>query len=329
MGEIRSGISGPISQPIVQTTDIPPTQEGVQPQENVSPYKEAAPIKAENAVQLKTEQNNAGTLKQTELNKKLSASSVKEFSATAGNDQLNPIGVNRQVLDGETITQFPNGVRITRSESPEIHSTDVRSSSGNPTFQKAGSNIAINVVPPPGGKVDVQKDGNITIKDSSGKAVAFMDAEGNLSTKTKQGDYKQSSDGKIRFTQNGNTAPEALRKPGEINPKDFENYGITTDGEKIRFPNGVEYDRTNGPRVPAEIGKAYQDHAGHTRLVAESGIGLDGSRLYFGDRLTVNVGSNNLIEKHIDRGTYHISTNKGTFEISADGKISFEASKVN
>jgi len=216
------------------------------------PVQFQAPVKdSAQAKQL----NLDGSAKQFELNQKLAVGKTHttDFPANAGNGKLKEINVHRQTGDtGETgeiqgtITNYPNGVKVKRAETNSIeyhtqNSDPIKVDGDKGSLKKDGSPIKYEITAPPGGRVDKNKDGGLSVFDDGGKEVARMDKNGNVEVHTKHGDYKEETDGKIHFSTKEKTNPGSLKKEGPVSSGDYENYGISKHGETIRFPNGVEY----------------------------------------------------------------------------------------
>jgi hypothetical protein len=217
-----------------------------------------------------------GPAKQKELNSKLATGKerVTDLRPDANNGELAEIQVHRQSNEDLTITHYPNGVQIKQTvHSGLIHpDSDSMVTNGNKgVFQQKGSEVAYEVTAPPGGKVEINKEGQMVVSDASGKEVATMGKNGTVHVHSKHGEYAQSLDGSIRFTTKEKTNPGSLKKGGLVGPGNYEDYGISTNGKTIRFPNGVEYrpgDKTGslpGLNIPRDIGNATIDAQGHQK----------------------------------------------------------------
>lgn len=321
LGSAKDELLSILQSKFAASSETPPfynvEEQTKQPQ---TPAKESAKVK-----QLDID----GATKQKELDRQLSAgkAQAQEFPADARNDKLSAINVHRQVGDDMTITNFPNGVKlIKKSETGKFPSQDLISNEvSRGTVHKKDTEVEYEVVAPPGGKVQKDKNGELIVSDAKGKEVGRMDKDGNLQVKTKRGDYKQDVDGKLHFSTKEKMNPQAFKKGGPISPGDFENYGISTDGHTIRFPNGVEYtpqnlqvpDTNDGIKhtgfpqnpvhVPEEVGRIQVFQTGEQRypeiITART---IDGNPLVHGDF-----------------GNVHIPGDDGEFVIDPKGNVTF------
>jgi len=201
-------------------------------------------------------------------------------------DRLDSVNVNRQTTSDGSVTHYPNGVKVGRID---------------------GDSYSIEA--PPGGK----GVGNV-VYDAHHKVVAKMDSDQTWHVFTKNGEYTESADGKVTFKPSGhNTDLESLHKPGVVKPGKFEDYGLSTDGQATRFPNGIEYNQhTHQITIPAEHRNASQeeitdDDGRLTKTIAYDG---DGKILY-----------------SMDKTGLHIPTKDGVLTESANGTITFESTK--
>src|SRR4030095_5536521 len=198
-------------------------------------------------------------------------------------DRLESVNVNRQATSDGSMTSYPNGVKIGRID---------------------GESFSAEA--PPSGKAHRDGARGMVVYDSHHKVVAKMDKDQTFHVFTKNGEYTDSADGKLAFKPSGhNTDLESLHKPGVVKPVKFEDYGLSTDGKKTRFHNGIEYDhQTHQLTIPAEHRDASQekitDDAGRvTKTIAYDG---DGKVLY-----------------SMDKTGLHIPTQDGVLTESADG----------
>ena len=151
-----------------------------------------------------------------------------EIKVSSGN--LSSINASQEKTDTGSITRFPNGVKFC---------TD--------------GNVS-TLVPPPGGTIQGDNHGGMTAYDSNHHPVAELDQRGMLRVQTKNGEYTENQSGNVTFKSNGDTADlRTLHRPGQIPASKLENYGVSTDGNVTRFPNGIEFNpRTNHITVPAD-----------------------------------------------------------------------------
>ena len=280
---------------------------------------------------MKSDKTAVGNYKQNELNQKLAAgkAQIKEYPPQAGNKELDKIHVARYKTEDQTTTQFPNGVKYKQIKTSTTHSNDIRQDSSNKVrLQKAGSDVATEIEAPPGGKVSTEKDGRTIISNAKGKQVATVDKDGTLHSESKQGNYTQTPDGKIKFEQTHKGDLNTLRKAGTVDPSNYENYGITTHGNRIRFPNGVEYIKeepveiagqssrpippAHGVRVyiPKDLGTMIEHHMGRER---------------YPDLLGRTHGREILVRG--DNRNMEIETPGGTFIVDVRDPIRFEPKK--
>jgi hypothetical protein len=289
-------------------------------------------VNQQHAAQKKSEQNLSGTVRQNELNAQFASGPKRkrQFPANAGNDQLAKVNIHRQSNESETITRYPNGVKYKKFENHAMYPKDRQNLSSNKVeLQKANKWTAIEVEAPPGGKITAQKDGSLSITNANGKIIASLDKDGNLKNHTKLGDYTQNADGKIVFVQKGKADLESLRKPGPIDPSNYEDYGIAAAGNLLRFPNGVEISRRppdDKLTVPTHFG-VYAEKIKENQLPLEVRVPENGNSkthrtsngLEF-DGWTSN--GNTLVSA--DRDGAYVPTNDGTFIVTKDGEVSFE-----
>jgi hypothetical protein len=149
-----------------------------------------------------------------------------------------------------------------------------------------------------------------------------MDRDGNLQVHTKQGQYSQSTDGKVIFQSKDKTDPGSLKKAGPVSPGDYEKYGISTNGKTLRFPNGVEYTPSSGKpsigplsglHIPPDIGSVVSLDVGnqrHPEIIPAKKESIDGKPLVSGHA-----------------GQMVVHTEGGNFIVDADGKVSYEPGK--
>jgi hypothetical protein len=305
------------------------------------PVQFEAPLK--NSAQAK-QLNLDGSAKQFELNQKLAAGKTHttDFPADAGNDKLKEINVHRQVGDtggvGEihgTITNYPNGVKVKRAETNTVRYPDVIEADRDMgSIQKEGSPIKYEITAPPGGRVDKNKDGGLSVFDDTGKEVARMDKNGNVEVHTKHGDYKEEMDGKIHFSTKEKTNPGSLKKEGPVAPGDYENYGISKHGKTIRFPNGVEYTPADHDYVDVDAGSANAPI--RVKRESEGKIhippGLGGMKIdYRGNGKHGNIEPTKTIDgKPLVRGStdrVKIPVEGGEFEVDRKGNVIYQPDK--
>ena len=235
------------------------------------------------ATEAKGQQNVMGNLKQMELHQKF-AGSVPGIQGSNSPHALSNINVQRdKTQDGGEITRYPNGV----------------------TLEKSKDNSMTNLHPPPGGSTDTTKDGRIVVRDANKKEVATLDRDGTLHVHSKHGEYTETADGKVTFVNKEKGSPADLRKPGEIPSNKYEDYGISSDGKTLRFPNGIEFDtKTRKITVPSEYSGGFKEHG--NALGQRTGTGPNGD-LY-----------------KVEKDGLYIPTPNGTFKISAGDTVSFQ-----
>ena len=97
-----------------------------------------------------------------------------------------------------------------------------------------------------------------------------------------------------------------LHKPGTIQPGHYEDYGISTDGKTMRFPNGLNFDLKTHNITYQGSGRAHQEQS------------RDGTRTFF--------NGDNVLYK-LDKNGLHIPTPDGTITMNGKGELSFEPRK--
>jgi hypothetical protein len=310
----------------VEMNSPPVSHEPVHSETKIDSSSPKPPINNQHGAAMKDDKSALGTFKQNELNQKLAAgkAQIKEFPPQAGNKELDKIHVLRYKNNDQVSTQFPTGVKYKQIQTAATHSNDVREvSSKTVRLQKAGSETAIEIEAPPGGKISAEKDGKTIISDAKGKVVATVDKDGTLQTQSKEGKYTASRDGKIKFEQTLKGDLSSLRKPAHIDPSNYENYGITTDGKTLRFPNGVEVtkeprnENIEAPkihhplppaddvtvRVPKDLGLMRETFSGQNRYPDIEGWAHGGERLV--------DGTKNFLTIETPGGTFHYSPTQG------------------
>jgi hypothetical protein len=239
----------------------------------------------QNAVEAKTQRNVSGEMKQKELNEKLPPRTVQ-----AGDDphQLSKINVqNDPTQEGGQITRYPNGV----------------------TRERPKDNTPSRITPPPGGSLEKAPDGRYIVRDAQKKEVASQDKDGTMHVKTKHGEYTETPDGKVTYTTKEKTNPGDLRKPGTIPSNKYEDYGISTDGKTMRFPNGIEFNKeTRRVTVPVEYYGGFREQG--NVLGQRTGYGPGGRELY-----------------KVEKDGLYIKTREGTFKVGANDEVSFQPHK--
>ncbi len=205
--------------------------------------------------------------------------------------QLAKAGVTTIHTDEGDVHSYPNGVKVGRLN---------------------GNGIDHSIEAPPGGHSKENKDGSTDIYDAKGHKVAHMDKDLTLHVHTKNGEYTETPDGKVTFKPAPGKTDDlsGAHKTGPVEKGKYEDYGISTDGKTVRFPNGVEMD-ANGQNI-----KMPGDYAG-------------GGSIQPGDKRGDYVGYDKDGKKvfEIKDGVVHVPTADGEFT-STNGKIKFE-SKAN
>jgi hypothetical protein len=291
-------------------------------------------VNQQHAAQKKSEQNLSGTVRQNDLNAQFASGPKrkKQFPASAGNDQLAKVNIHRQSSENEMITRYPNGVKYKKFENASMYPNDRQDLSENKVeLQKAHNWTAIEVEAPPGGKIIAQKDGSMSITNAGGKTIATLDKDGNLKNHTKHGEYTQNADGKITFVQKGKEDLESLRKPGTIDRSNYEDYGITSAGNSLRFPNGVEIstlqpeDKLNSTNFGLYSKRMKENQLALEVRVPENSNSKSQDT---GKGLELNGWtSDGTILVRADRNGAYIPTTGGTFLVTKDGEVSFEPLK--
>jgi len=196
-------------------------------------------------------------------------------------------------------TQYPNGVRMTRIESKGL--------------LKPGESLQLE--PPPGGTQTEQKDGSRIVKDASGKTVAKLDSDKTLHVYTKHGEFVERANGDVKYKPKDSVTDwQSLHKPGFVNASKFEDYGLSTNGSITRYPNGLEYDRSNNRiKIPLE-------HFLHSK---DKEVDQQGNL----SRVTV-YGSDGKVLYTQDRTGLHVPTVDGVLTQTSDGRVTFEPDKL-
>ncbi|HEY9774133.1 MAG TPA: hypothetical protein V6C81_10040 [Planktothrix sp.] len=200
------------------------------------------------------------------------------------------VNVDRQPTDDGALTRYPNGVKIETGVGVE------------------------GMTAPPGGKIEGDGKGGNIIYDSHHKVVANIDADRTAHIHTKNGEYTETSDGKVSFTPSGATSDlRTLHKPGHIPHSKLEDYGVSTDGKQTRFPNGVEYDpKTGNTTIPSEYPNFHEDKETDLKgSVTRRGTDGHGKTLYV-----------------VDSTGIHVPTSDGTLSENGSGSVSFKPNET-
>src|SRR4030095_431375 len=226
--------------------------------------------------------------------------------------------------DYNLVTQYPNGVRMTRFEAKGVltpgQSNELQAPPGGMVVDiKNGRQVVLNddgkyldKGPAPQGAAD----GSRLVKDASGKVVATLDQDQTLHVKTARGEYTEKPDSRVSLKPSGTVRDlESLRQTGAVGRDKFEDYGLSTNGSGniTRFPNGIEWNRTtNSIQIPSERGQFHShketDRDGNvTKIIARDS---SGKLLYFHDAQGM-----------------HVPTTDGEFTQSADGRVTFKSNR--
>jgi len=156
---------------------------------------------------------------------------------------------------------------------------------------QSGQNLELEA--PPGGTHTEQKDGSRIVKDASGKTGAKLDNEKTLHVYTKHGEFIEKTSGEVTYKPKDLvTNWQSLHKAGRVDVSKFEDYGLSGNGSITRFPNGLEYDRSNSKiKIPLEHfahskDKQVDEHGNLSRVTVH---GSDGKVLYTQDRTGMHV----------------------------------------
>src|SRR5262249_5957626 len=145
-------------------------------------------------------------------------------SVAISKDEMAKVNVDRHQYGDKKgfVTRYPTGVRVVRE----------------------GGSVKIEA--PPGGSMS--SDGK-TIYDANKRAIATESDDGSVTVKTKYGDFTESKDGSVTFARNSKAPADnnlqGKHKQGEIKKTDFEDYGLSSDGTTVSFPNGMRWEKTN------------------------------------------------------------------------------------
>lgn len=221
---------------------------------------------------------------------------VADAQSPAGDTKVPPgsyntVNVDRQLTGDGAITRFPNGVTV---------------ATGGPAEQ---------VTAPPGGNLAADGHGGMVVYDSHHKIVANMDKDRTVHIHTKNGEYTETPDGKVTFTPAGPTSDlRALHKPGVVAPAKYEDYGVSSDGNKTQFPNGIEYNpKTGNVTVPPEYPNFREipqtDKDGN--VTGRSGYDGNGKLLYT-----------------VDARGMHVPTSDGTLSQNGSGTVTFKPNET-
>jgi len=228
---------------------------------------------------------------QSKASEKLQDSSRQASDVKCSGDHLANFNVTRQTTDdGSSLTRFPNGVKSDRG------------------------GVAIGMEPPPGGTVGEDKAGNSVLYDANHKLVARLDRnDKSMHVFTKHGEFIESKDGSITYKPQDNvTDLSTLHRPGVIDKSRYEDYGMSSGGGLVRFPNGIEFDAKNNKVVISA------DHPNFREDVQKGAENQVTKRTgYDGDKVLYTW----------DKDGLHVPTADGMLTKMNDGSIKFEPTK--
>jgi hypothetical protein len=212
--------------------------------------------------------------------------------------------IEQKQTEDMTVNQFPNGVKFGTGPG----ATSIEAPPGGKVVDKNGTEWGKSVGQEGAG---VKSEGTL-VYDKNHHVVAEFDKNHVMHVHTKNGEYTETTDGKVTFKPTAGSGDlSALHKSGAVPSNKLENYGVSTNGSTTRFGNGVEYNSATGEiKIPSEIpdfreDKKYDYKDDH--LVAR--IGKDGN-----DKTLYTVDSTGL----------HVPTADGVLTKSPSGAVHFD-----
>lgn len=215
--------------------------------------------------------------------------------------------IEHRGTDEVSINQFPNGVKFGVGPG----TMTIEAPPGGRVVDKGGVEYGKSLGVQ-GGPLTAHGEGTV-VYDSHNKAVAMIDKDNVMHVRTKNGEYTETPDGKVTFKPASAADLTTLHHGGVVSQSKYEDYGISTNGNRTRFPNGIEHDaRTGGITIPSEYPnfneqKKYDDK---DHLIARVGTDGNGKVLYT-----------------LDTTGFHVPTQDGTLSQNGNGTVRFDGTK--
>ena len=213
--------------------------------------------------------------------------------------------IEHRDTDEVSINQFPNGVKYGVGPG----TMTIEAPPGGRVVDKGGVEYGRSLGVE--GGATPHSEGTL-VYNSHNKVVALIDKDNVMHVRTKNGEYSETADGHVTFKPVAAADLRTLHHSGMVSPANFEDYGIATNGNRTRFPNGIEHDaRTGGITVPSEYPnfteeKKYDDK---DHLIARVGTDGGGKVLYT-----------------LDTTGFHVPTQDGTLTQNGNGAVRFNTS---